>query len=450
MSSVPDVKLGRVDCAANTASQLLCMQQHIAAFPSVMLYKGRVPHSHVHYHGDRSKQDILSFLVAARQDESLSTDPKAPTTLEAHAAANRIARDLQLLEADPNAPHDGAATAGAGEAGAAAAAAAGAGGAGAPAAAAGGSAHGHDGHDHGPQDQGVAPAAAALDPAHPGPAQALIEAIHRAGLKAPGDAARAVMAKLLGSGGGEAVVAAAGEGAADGAARRLAAPARTGCQIAGFLDVKRVPGSFRVSPSLDGMSANPAALNMSHVVHDLFFGPRITTYQLSRLPASTAADLHRMRGAQFVSSSWNTSHEHFVSVVGSSFSFLSGHSVDSYRYSYNSHSFEEEGSGAAAAAFFAAPPPQPDTAGGADAAPIAATPGAPSAGHGRFPVSARWSYELSPMSVQVTEQRQPLYRWLTSLCAIIGGVFTVLGLLDSALHGIKGSATYKRGINKHT
>ena len=40
------------------------------------------------------------------------------------------------------------------------------------------------------------------------------------------------------------------------------------------------------------------------------------------------------------------------------------------------------------------------------------------------------------MAVIVTESRVPLYRFLTSICAIIGGVFTVLGMLDGAIfHG---------------
>jgi hypothetical protein len=62
--------------------------------------------------------------------------------------------------------------------------------------------------------------------------------------------------------------------------------------------------------------------------------------------------------------------------------------------------------------------------------------------------SAQWSYTLSPISVVMAEVRQPTYRFLTNLCAIIGGVFTVIGLVDSLLHGVAGSLRYKRGIGK--
>ncbi len=38
--------------------------------------------------------------------------------------------------------------------------------------------------------------------------------------------------------------------------------------------------------------------------------------------------------------------------------------------------------------------------------------------------------ELSPIMVHFTEQRKSLLHFLTQLCAILGGVFTVSGMLD--------------------
>jgi hypothetical protein len=62
--------------------------------------------------------------------------------------------------------------------------------------------------------------------------------------------------------------------------------------------------------------------------------------------------------------------------------------------------------------------------------------------------AAVWSYDLSPMAVVVSETRQPTYRFLTNLCAIIGGVFTVIGLVDSLLHGVATTLKFKRSIGK--
>lgn len=425
-----------------------------------MLFKGRVPHSHVHYHGDRTVEGLLAFLVAAQQDEELQTDPKALP--DGHAAVERIARDLQLLEAPVVAAEAPAATAAGGaeaggvpvaEAGGAAAAAAADG----KAVAAGASEHEHGEH--------------ALDPAHPGRALALIEAIHKAGLHAPGDAARAVLEKLLpagrsaegkdkdggadgsGSAGGRRLEAAAAAGSGTGAPVGF----KSGCRLAGFVDVRRVPGAIRIVPALGGMSANPAALNMSHAVHELFFGPRLSNYQLSRLPKGTEDSLHRMRGAVHVADTWNTSVEHHVRVVGRTFAFATGHAVETFAYTVDSHAFEAEGSGsylADAAASTAAAAKLAEAVANATA-----DVGSEIAAHrARFdaagkpppslPLAVRWSYDLSPLAVTLTEVRQPLYRWLVSICAIVGGAFTVLGLLDSALHSVKGSVAFKKTAGK--
>ena len=46
---------------------------------------------------------------------------------------------------------------------------------------------------------------------------------------------------------------------------------------------------------------------------------------------------------------------------------------------------------------------------------------------------ARFSYDLSPMSVSVTRKKKKFYEFITSICAVIGGTFTVVGLLSGFL-----------------
>ena len=45
-------------------------------------------------------------------------------------------------------------------------------------------------------------------------------------------------------------------------------------------------------------------------------------------------------------------------------------------------------------------------------------------------------YELSPIMARVTESRRSYSSFLTGLCAIVGGVFTVAGMVDSTLHRV--------------
>jgi len=49
---------------------------------------------------------------------------------------------------------------------------------------------------------------------------------------------------------------------------------------------------------------------------------------------------------------------------------------------------------------------------------------------------ARFSYDLSPMSVTIIRKGKRFYEFITSMCALIGGTFTVVGLLSSFLNSI--------------
>ena len=48
--------------------------------------------------------------------------------------------------------------------------------------------------------------------------------------------------------------------------------------------------------------------------------------------------------------------------------------------------------------------------------------------------AAKFSYDMSPVQIVVREERRRWYHFLTMTCAIVGGVFTVAGILDSLLH----------------
>jgi len=51
---------------------------------------------------------------------------------------------------------------------------------------------------------------------------------------------------------------------------------------------------------------------------------------------------------------------------------------------------------------------------------------------------AKFSFDPSPMQVLVKEQPRPFYHFITTVCAIIGGVFTVAGIADSSIfHVVK-------------
>jgi thiol-disulfide isomerase/thioredoxin len=397
VAPVSHVRIGRVDCTLDDAN-VLCQQQHIAAFPTIFLYKQHSGHSHLHYHGERTKEHLLAFLVRAQQNDDLMTSPDEQNAGDATKHSEAMAKTLELMS--------------------------------------------------GPTDDEK------VDPADPGKGLKLIEAIHKAGLHAPGDAARAA-AKALGLGGSVNDAAVAAAKAIEDSGRRLGQPAEKaaeeggcdapngtnsgeekneeggnvatapravadaaaaaaattdsvvipslgpkveGCMIVGQISVKRVPGvvRFNVRTSGDGLSVNADAINTSHVVNDLRFGPKVSSYQISRLPPRTQASLHRLAAKKFFSFSYNTSHEHFLRVVPSKFVFRNRYEVSSFQYSAETSSFEDT--------------------------------------RGPLPV-VNFAYDLSPLALLVKEERKPLFHFLTNIFAIVGGVFTLMSMTDSFIHG---------------
>ena len=55
---------------------------------------------------------------------------------------------------------------------------------------------------------------------------------------------------------------------------------------------------------------------------------------------------------------------------------------------------------------------------------------------------------MSPIQIVVTERRKAFYHFVTSTCAVVGGVFTVAGILDSVVHGARVALKKKVDLGK--
>ncbi len=239
----------------------------------------------------------------------------------------------------------------------------------------------------------------------------LASAMRKAGIPAPGDDFNLDNAPMALGAPKEGAAAERNLGDAQAAAaKKDSKPAPVlGCNIDGTITVSRVPGKLILTLDHGGHSLNPGAANLTHVVHSLSFGAPLTEQQTARLPATTLAGLHQLDEAEFISPLAHVHHEHFVRVVGARFN-LHGQqdAVATYKYSVNSHMFLDS----------------------------------------EKPPAAVFSYDLSPLSVVTTEDFVPLYKFVTSLCAIVGGVFTVLGLLDSIVYKGMKSVQRKQALGK--
>jgi hypothetical protein len=57
-------------------------------------------------------------------------------------------------------------------------------------------------------------------------------------------------------------------------------------------------------------------------------------------------------------------------------------------------------------------------------------------GSGRGLPGVYFYYELSPMQAVFEERRKGLVQFLTGACAVVGGVYTVMGMVDALLNSV--------------
>ena len=189
-----------------------------------------------------------------------------------------------------------------------------------------------------------------------------------------------------------------------------------GCLIAGHLNVRKVPGTLKLALHTTGHDHESHLINASHVVNELWFGEPLSRHQRARMPAADQEELlsptsHRLDGLPFVAKAVGLAHVHYLKVVTKVLKHVDVSAPDLLAYKYTVHSNTYE----AAAKL---PKEEP---------------------------SIEFKYDLSPISIVVQQERMPLYRFVTSSCAIIGGVFTVIGLIENVIH-VTSSAVMKKTI----
>ncbi|KAJ4867887.1 Protein disulfide-isomerase 5-3 [Raphanus sativus] len=189
----------------------------------------------------------------------------------------------------------------------------------------------------------------------------------------------------------------------DTAKRLEKAPVTGGCRVEGYVLVNKVRGNLVISAHSGAHSFDSSQMNMSHVVNHLSFGrlidPTLMTdvkqlmpylgYSHEKLDEKSFINHHEF-GA-------NVTIEHYLQIVKTEVitrRYGQEHSLIE-EYEYTAHS-------SIAQTYY-------------------------------LPV-AKFHLELSPMQIVITENPKSFSHFITNLCAIIGGVFTVAGIIDSVLH----------------
>lgn len=164
-----------------------------------------------------------------------------------------------------------------------------------------------------------------------------------------------------------------------------------GCRFESRFEINKVPGNFHLSTH--SAATQPDNYDMRHIIHSIKFGDDVSHKNLKgSFDPLANRDTSQENGL-------NT-HEYILKIVPSVHEDYSGNILNSYQYTFGHKSYITYH-------------------------------------HSGKIIPAVWfKYELQPITLKQTEQRQSFYAFLTSICAVVGGTFTVAGIIDSTFFTI--------------
>ncbi|XP_071949192.1 endoplasmic reticulum-Golgi intermediate compartment protein 1-like [Antedon mediterranea] len=162
-----------------------------------------------------------------------------------------------------------------------------------------------------------------------------------------------------------------------------------GCQFETKFSINKVPGNFHVSTHAAGRQ-QPANVDFSHIIQEVSFGDDLTEKSLN-------AAFNPLKGKDKSGGKAENSHDYYMKIVPTIYEDVVGKQNISYQYTYAYKSYM-------------------------------------SSNHGHRVLPAIWfRYDISPITVKYHEKRAPFYTFITTICAIVGGTFTVAGIIDAMI-----------------
>lgn len=163
----------------------------------------------------------------------------------------------------------------------------------------------------------------------------------------------------------------------------------SGCRMESHFLINKVPGNFHVSThSAETQPDNP---DMTHIIHKVRFGMDLQEGK------DVSGSFNPMEGLDKTKSQAIATHDYIVKIVPSVYEDSRGNLRYPYQYTFSYRDVVQYGHG------------------------------------GRMMPAIWFRYDLSPITVRYKEKRKPFYTFLTTVCAIVGGTFTVAGILDSCI-----------------
>ncbi|CAM6030099.1 unnamed protein product [Sphagnum balticum] len=177
-----------------------------------------------------------------------------------------------------------------------------------------------------------------------------------------------------------------------------------GCNVYGHLEVNKVAGNFHFAPGNSFQQLNMfffdfLEFQVSHKINELSFG------------AHFPGVMNPLDGVVNIQESAHGMYQYFIKVVPTLYTDIRGHKIATNQFSVTEH-FDRGGSGS------------------------------------RYIPGVFFIYDLSPIKVKFVEERVSFLHFLTTVCAIVGGVFTVSGIIDSFIYHGHGAIKKKVELGK--
>ena len=187
-----------------------------------------------------------------------------------------------------------------------------------------------------------------------------------------------------------------------------------GCRFHGSLLVKKVPGNLHITAQAPNhnMPMVPEEYNVSHVFHHLYFGDDSALLSISTAVTSPLSNSARIAqpvrsvNAYGQSVTALPSYEYYLKLVPTQYEAASGRIHSGYQYIAHSNSVA-----------------------------------------GRYRVNAIFlRYDVDAITVRFVKSGKSFSHFLVQLCAIVGGVFSVLGMINGVL--LQATKQFKGKIGK--
>ncbi|KAJ1935350.1 ER-derived vesicles protein erv46 [Linderina macrospora] len=197
----------------------------------------------------------------------------------------------------------------------------------------------------------------------------------------------------------------------EGYAKHMKEQQGEGCRMRGFIEINKVAGNFHIlagetikrggEHSHSRYDYMPTDFDFSHTIHRLSFGKEFHSQS------------NPLDGVSKTAKALATQYQYFTKIVGSEVRYRNGTVLKSNQYSATEF-----------------------------------TKGDSVEGLRRVSPGVFFMFEISPMRVVYTEHARSLGSFLTAVCAIIGGIFTVARLVDGFVFKTERAMQRKHELGK--